>query len=836
MNRLGRSWPLWGLLYVLVAPGVAEAQLPLPQIGETAPDVRLATDVFVDRVTAFTRRVEKVAKSRRELHERERERLQQQLRQYADSLAPDSTVEPPSNFEPTVAKRIVETIDREDELLAEAVELGQRALAVVKKDTAAQEGTAGFDEVVSLMLSAKRLEGEADAAESVSDRLRSLSDIGEEAEPGATLSERLVAHEWRLQEARVEHAAAVALELRARARKARERAIAARRALAVDAAAVTKAQTDLARVEEEVRVEKEKLVEAKRALRPGGKSTKGLDSEVARELREAERALVLSKFDLLDRRREALDARLLQARARALSIEALAKRKVLEWPRELSPPRISAQIATISQQRTSLDTMSARLREREEKLALDSPLRAAFKARRDVLDDSLGVLREARQSYEVIQTMQSVTLPVSAGRRGLPFSYAVMLTVLVVFSGLLLLTYGLKYIHRLVHPEAGRLKLNQKLLGRVDTAVSLLWPLFVLGLCAALLVWPIWSVDLTLVEAIKAIDHPLFYVDDTPVSVFSVVELLFAVWAAVVLSRTIREFLSRRVYQNLGWDIGLTNALNTLVHYVVLLIGIVVGVRFIGIGASSLAILFGILGIGIGFGLRNITENFISGLIILAERPIKIGDFIEIEGEVEGQIQSIRARSTTVVTRDNVSLIIPNSEFVGQRVTNWSHGDPKVRIAIPVGVIYGSDTDLVRKTLLEVGKKHGQVLKKPPPEVQFRAFGASSLDFLLLVWIDEQRHRFRIASDLHFAVDRAFRKVGLEIAFPQLDLHLKTVSATSAQALNPPLPAPAVSEVDTQTLDLQESRGKGKARGQSQVQQLSLPDGRSRGSGPHKPP
>lgn len=790
-------WSLGGLVYFLVAPGTAEAQLPpLPQIGESAPEVRLATDLLADRVETFSRRISKLAATRREEHERARRRLRE-LRQYDEGLEGGSAVEPSRDFDPMLADRILATIESEEKLLAEAVELSQRAVAHVRRGPATRDA-ANFDEVISLMLTADRLEAEAAAAQAVAQRLHSLAALGVESEPGGTLSERLLAYEWRLQEARLEHAMAVALELQARSRTAREQADQAREALSVSAADSAAAEADLTRVQKEVQEAKQGLLDQRKGLRPGGARRLAAASQ---EMRDAERALVLSRLDLLDWRREALEGRVAKAQARALAIGMLAEGKVVAWPRDLSAARIFARLATIAQERTSLETLKERLRDEEEKLPSSSALRAAVKSRRDVLDDTLGVLRDMRQSFETIQTMHRATVPLSAGPGGMPLPYAVALTALVVLLGLLLLTYGLKVIHRLVHTETGRLKLDRKLAVRVDTAISLLWPVLVVSSCGALLVWPIWGVDLTVLEALKAIDHPLFYVDDAPVSILSILELLFAPWAALVLSRAIRDFLNRRVYKALGWDIGLTNALNTLVHYVVLLIGIIVGVRFLGIGASSFALLFGILGIGVGFGLRNITENFLSGLIVLAERPVRIGDFVEIDGNVEGVVESIRVRSTTVVTRDNVALIIPNSEFVGQRVTNWSHADPKVRIPIPVRVTYGSDTDLVRRTLLDVAKKHGQVLKKPQPEVHLRSFGPSGLEFLLLVWIDDQQQRFRIASDLHFAVDRAFRRIGLKMALPQLDVHLDSLSIEQTAG---PSPVRATIEVEAGTLDLPE--------------------------------
>lgn len=395
-------------------------------------------------------------------------------------------------------------------------------------------------------------------------------------------------------------------------------------------------------------------------------------------------------------------------------------------------------------------------------------------------------LRRAISSAQVVQALQRQR------QSNLPSTKLLGLILLTLLVGFGVLKFGGRFAMRLLSFLMS--KAAPRSTARVSAVASLLWPVIVLGAVAAVIVWPILGLQLSLLEALTAVNRPLFYVDQTAVSPVSVLQFVVTVWAAVVISRLTRRFLTERVYPQTGWDTGLTNALTTMAHYGVVLIGLMAGLRFVGIGLSSLAIFAGVLSIGIGFGLRNITENFISGLIILAERPIQIGDFIEVkDGGVEGRVERIQARSTTVTTRDNITVIIPNSEFVSRPVVNWSHGDPKVRVSVEVGVAYGSDTDAVRKVLLEVASRHGKVLKKPVPEVQFRAFGASSLDFAILVWIDEQPTRFRIASDLHFAIDRAFRKRGIEIAFPQMDLHLKSLSPGVVDRLT--------GSVDTQAKD-----------------------------------
>jgi small-conductance mechanosensitive channel len=172
-------------------------------------------------------------------------------------------------------------------------------------------------------------------------------------------------------------------------------------------------------------------------------------------------------------------------------------------------------------------------------------------------------------------------------------------------------------------------------------------------------------------------------------------------------------------------------------------------------------------------GLQNITSNFISALILLFERPVQVGDFVEVAG-VQGRIRMIKTRSSIVETLDNVSIIVPNSNFITENVTNWSYRDSKVRIHVSVGVSYGSDVDLVEETLLQVGRAHQEVLLNPEPTIQFLDFGDSSLNFALLVWINDASRQYVIKSDLNFAVVKAFRKQGITIAFPQRDLHIRT--------------------------------------------------------------
>ena len=256
----------------------------------------------------------------------------------------------------------------------------------------------------------------------------------------------------------------------------------------------------------------------------------------------------------------------------------------------------------------------------------------------------------------------------------------------------------------------------------------------------------------------------------TPAVLITVVLiLLVALWASRLLQRMLRINVFRRMHLNEGTQATICRIL----HYVIMLVGIFFAINQIGISLTTLAAISAVLMVGIGLGLQNITSNFISTLILLFERPVQVGDFIEVGG-VQGRIRGIKTRSSVVETLDNVSIIVPNSNFITENVTNWSYRDSKVRIHVLVGVSYGSDVNLVEETLLRVGRAHQEVLLNPEPTVQFLEFDDSSLNFDLLVWINDASRQYIIRSDLNFAVVKAFREHGITIPFPQRDLHIQS--------------------------------------------------------------
>jgi potassium efflux system protein len=253
------------------------------------------------------------------------------------------------------------------------------------------------------------------------------------------------------------------------------------------------------------------------------------------------------------------------------------------------------------------------------------------------------------------------------------------------------------------------------------------------------------------------------------------------VYASLILlmthgvSRIWRFIFKNKILARTGLESGLQESITTIAVYILWILGILIALHVFGLNTTSLAVAFGALGIGLGFGLQNIFNNFISGVILLFERPIQVGDAIEING-TWASVKKINVRSTVVQTWDNASLIIPNSEFISKEVINWSFKDMRLRRNINVGVAYGSDVELVRTSLMEVAENTRQVLKYPKPNVLFTDFGDSALIFRLRVWtlID---YMLEVETAIRFEIDRLFRERGIVIAFPQQDIHLKTVDA-----------------------------------------------------------
>jgi small-conductance mechanosensitive channel len=247
--------------------------------------------------------------------------------------------------------------------------------------------------------------------------------------------------------------------------------------------------------------------------------------------------------------------------------------------------------------------------------------------------------------------------------------------------------------------------------------------------------------------------------------------LIFA--AAWLLSHSLSRLLQHRISKRAYLDPGLRYTLGRLTQYLIVTIGVLFALSLgVGLDLTSIAVLLTALSVGIGFGLQYIAADIASGFILLFERPVRVGDRVTI-GTDEGDVQSINLRTTVVATNDRISIIVPNSKLISQRLINWSYGDPRARIAIPVGVAYKSDIDLVTRTLIKATEDVDNVLHDPAPKVQFLKFGDWSLDFRLLVWTNRPRIHTQIRSDINYRIEKLFREAKIEIPFPQTELRLR---------------------------------------------------------------
>jgi small-conductance mechanosensitive channel len=256
---------------------------------------------------------------------------------------------------------------------------------------------------------------------------------------------------------------------------------------------------------------------------------------------------------------------------------------------------------------------------------------------------------------------------------------------------------------------------------------------------------------------LRLLDVRLFSLGGTEVYLSSLLTLLVLVVALVWFAALLRNLLVRRVLARTQLDLGTQHAIGGIVRYLVLTIGLVVLLQTAGINLTALSVVAGALGVGIGFGLQNIFSNFISGLIIMFERPIKVGDRVEL-ANIEGTVQAIGARRTTVLTNDNIAVIVPNQRFITENVINLLYAGRQVRVHVPIAVAAGSDPRLVERLLLDAGRAHPDVLAEPPPSVRLLSLGGGAMAFELLVWTATRiATRRQLLSDLNFAIGDLLR-------------------------------------------------------------------------------
>jgi small-conductance mechanosensitive channel len=300
--------------------------------------------------------------------------------------------------------------------------------------------------------------------------------------------------------------------------------------------------------------------------------------------------------------------------------------------------------------------------------------------------------------------------------------------------------------------------------------VSIGWLLWFCGFIVALIL--AWSTKNSVFAFIYVILNKSFSIGEISLSPWGLLFAVLILFLTFILTRLVRYLIAEKIFIESDLEPGLQDSVTTISIYVMWGLGLVMVLGVLGVSTTSLAVVFGAMSIGIGFGLQAIFNNFVSGIILLFERPIQVGDAVEVQG-ILGTVKKINVRATLVQTFDNASLIIPNSEFISSQVTNWSFKEPSLRRKVSVGVAYGSDIEQVRQTLLEIPNKIKNVLKKPKPDVIFNDHGDSALIFTLRYWTTIDYY-YTTSTDIRFAMDRLFRERNIEIAFPQRDLHIRS--------------------------------------------------------------
>jgi len=296
----------------------------------------------------------------------------------------------------------------------------------------------------------------------------------------------------------------------------------------------------------------------------------------------------------------------------------------------------------------------------------------------------------------------------------------------------------------------------------------------VMGFLWLLLTLDAFAVREPLLEAGRSLLDFAVEVGELKLSVGDVLAFAITLAAAFGISRVIRFFLVEEVFTRMHLQRGISNAISTLLHYVILMLGFVLALSAAGMDFTRVTLLAGAFGVGIGFGLQNVVNNFVSGLILLFERPIQTGDIIDVGG-VMGEVRRIGARSSTVRTFDGAEVIVPNATLISEKVVNWTLSDRLRRIDVSVGVAYGTDPAQVLEILKRIAAENTSVLRYPEPQVLFTGFGDSSLNFMLRTWIPRFEDGLQLQSDLSVQLCAALAEAGIEIPFPQRDLHLRSV-------------------------------------------------------------
>jgi small-conductance mechanosensitive channel len=350
------------------------------------------------------------------------------------------------------------------------------------------------------------------------------------------------------------------------------------------------------------------------------------------------------------------------------------------------------------------------------------------------------------------------------GILGSALAALIMLAVVLILDGLLTLFVRSRWMRSLASVRRHGELIRRRALGLVRLGAVVWWGwVTLIG----------FRLQVGVYEAVSAFLGRQWTLGSFQFSVGNVLAFLLTVWIATLVSRLIRFELQEDVLPRIDLPQGVPATISMLVHYTILALGFVLALAAAGIEVGQFAILAGALGVGIGFGLQNLVNNFVSGLILIFERPIKVGDTVEI-GALLGEVRSIGIRASTIRAYTGAEVIVPNGNLIANEVINWTLSDRKRRIEIPVGVAYGTDPKRVIELLTEVAKKQPDALERPEPWVVFRGFGESSLDFELRFWTNSFDRWLRVQSQATVAVSDALAEAGIEIPFPQRDLHVRS--------------------------------------------------------------
>ena len=273
-----------------------------------------------------------------------------------------------------------------------------------------------------------------------------------------------------------------------------------------------------------------------------------------------------------------------------------------------------------------------------------------------------------------------------------------------------------------------------------------------------------------------------YMVGEIGLSLGAVLTFVVTIWGAVLVSRLLRFVLDQEVFTRLSMPRGIPYALTTILHYMLLVGGVLIAIVSTGINLDRFTIIAGAVGVGVGFGLQSIVNNFVSGIILLFERPIKVGDSVEMANR-GGQIQRIGIRASVMRTGDGAEIIVPNSMLIASEVTNWTLSDRQRRIEIPLGVAYGNDPEHIMALLAQVAQEHEDILAHPPPDAQFIGFGQNALEFKLGAWTGRPERGGSIRSEMCVRIYKMLRQENIEIPYPQSTLHVRSFDAGVIDAL-----------------------------------------------------